>query len=204
MLPKIFNRKKFPVPGIIRSNMESLHDSPASHHITHIQRLTHPKTPLYISANPRPWCRTQWPVTGKIPGLVDGVAFRVRKSHGPGKELQRASELSSFSRSHSPTEHTLHPMSKGDDFPDLVAKNGEFRYMVVRIRYYCCPFARFRLKMTSEMFANGRFWAGDSRQGHTGIPENEKNLCFDRWIEVFTDGHRRGFTINNGGAAALV
>ena len=71
-------------------------------------------------------------------------------------------------------------MSKGDDFPDLVAKNGEFRYMVVRIRYYCCPFARFLLKMTSEMFANGRFWAGDSRQGHTGIPENEKNLCFDR------------------------
>ena len=163
-----------------------------------------PKTPLYICANPGPWCRTQWPVTGKIPGLVDGVAFRVRKSHGPGKELQRASELSSFSWSHSPTEHTLHPMSKGDDFPDLVAKNGEFRYMVVRIRYYCCPFARFRLKMTSEMFANGRFWAGDSRQDHTGIPENEKNPCFDRWIEVFPDGHRRGFTINNGGAAALV
>ena len=48
MLPKIFNRKKFPVPGIIRSNMESLHDSPASHHITHIQRLTHPKIPPYI------------------------------------------------------------------------------------------------------------------------------------------------------------
>jgi len=77
-------------------------------------------------------------------------------------------------------------MSNGDNFPDLVAKNGEFRYMVVRIRYYCCPFARFRLKMTSEMFANGRFWAGDSRQGHTGIPENEKNPCFyrrgyDKW-----------------------
>ena len=109
---------------------------------------------------------------------MDGVAFRVRKSHGLGKELQRASELSSFSRSHSPTEHTLHPMSKGDDFPDLVAKNGEFRYMVVRIRYYCCPFARFRLKMTSEMFANGRFWAGDSRQGHTGIPEHGKTPVF--------------------------
>jgi hypothetical protein len=56
-------------------------------------------------------------------------------------------------------------------FLDLVAKNGEFRYMVFEIRDYRCPFARFRLKMASEMIANGRFWTGVPGQDRAVIPE---------------------------------
>ena len=57
--------------------------------------------------------------------------------------------------------------------------------MVFGIRDYRCPFARFRLKMTSEMIANGRFWTGVPGQDRAVLPEMEKNPRFDPPIEVY-------------------
>jgi hypothetical protein len=80
-----------------------------------------------------------------------------------------------------------HP-NRGHDFPDLVAKNGEFRYMVFGIRNNLCLFARIRYKMTSKMIANGRFWMGDCLLDRAVIRENRRNPCFSPSIGVF---HRR-------------
>ena len=66
----------------------------------------------------------------------------------------------------------------GHDFPDLVAKNGEFRYMVFGIRNNLCLFARTRYKMTSKMIANGRFWMGDLRPDRAVLLRKGKNPCF--------------------------
>ena len=69
-------------------------------------------------------------------------------------------------------------LTGGMIFLDLVAKNGEFRYMVFGIRNNLCLFARIRYKMTSKMIANGRFWMGVPGQDRAVIRGNRKTAVF--------------------------
>jgi len=81
----------------------------------------------------------------------------------------------------------------GHDFPDLVAKNGEFRYMVFGIRNNICLFARIRYKMTSKMIANGRFWMGDCLLDRAVIRETGKRAVLGVRSGFIPDGYRRRF-----------
>jgi hypothetical protein len=67
--------------------------------------------------------------------------------------------------------------------PEFSAKNGEFRYMDFGICDNSRPFAQIRLKMTSKMFANGRFWTGDRFPDYLRFVKNEKNPSFDHALK---------------------
>jgi len=85
----------------------------------------------------------------------------------------------------------------------LVAKNGEFRYMVFGIRNNLCLFARIRYKMTSKMIANGRFWMGDCLLDRAVIRENRRNPFLPPDRGLFPTGTDGDFTLNHGDAAGL-
>ena len=116
-------------------------------------------------------------------------------------------------------------LTGGMIFLDLVAKNGEFRYMVFGIRNNLCLFARIRYKMTSKMIANGRFWMGDClldravirETGKTAVfprssgsvtPDgpslNGKNPCYDPRSGFVPDGYRRRFYHQSWGCSGFV
>jgi hypothetical protein len=78
----------------------------------------------------------------------------------------------------SPTVAYSGLLSQGYDFPDLVAKTGEFRYMVFGMHDYRRQFARIQYKMTSKMIANGRFWIGDCLLDRAVIRETGKTGVF--------------------------
>ncbi len=77
--------------------------------------------------------------------------------------------------------------------------------MVFGIHDYRCPFARFRLKMTSKMIANGRFWIGDCLLDRAVIRENGKTAVFPRSSgSVIPDGpSRNGKNPCFGGSGGL-
>jgi len=75
-------------------------------------------------------------------------------------------------------------LSQGYDFPDLVAKTGEFRYMVFGMHDYSRPFARIRYKMTSKKDANSRKWTAFMLADHTLVGRNGKNPCFTHPIGI--------------------
>jgi len=77
-------------------------------------------------------------------------------------------------------------LTGGMIFLTLVAKNGEFRYMVFGIRNNLCLFARIRYKMTSKMIANGRFWMGDCLLDRAVIRETGKRACFRGPIGIYS------------------
>ena len=77
-------------------------------------------------------------------------------------------------------------LTGGMIFLTLVAKNGEFRYMVFGIRNNLCLFARIRYKITSKMIANGRFWMGVPGQDRAVIRETGKRACFRGPIGIYS------------------
>jgi len=74
--------------------------------------------------------------------------------------------------------------TRGMIFLTLVAKNGEFRYIVFGICNNLYPFARIRYKMTSEMIANGCFWMGVPGPDRALLLQKGHNPCF--WDEGMT------------------